>query len=100
MGPFPAAAMGSSPGMETEETMIGTPNSAAARAAGAPPSGSKFSSPPTGASMIGRVIGRPRKRPVRSMVETSRSTRGRKARLSMAARLRIIVVSVSVAPTR
>ncbi len=80
--------------------MIGTPKPPQARAAGAPPSGWKFSSPPTGASITGSAIGRPRKRPDTSIDETSRSTRGRKATVSSAMRLRSMVVSVSVAPTR
>ena len=66
----------------------------------AAPPGSKDSSEPTGASMTGRRSFMPRKLAVQSTLETSRSTRGRSAIASSAARLRRSVVSLSVAPTR
>jgi hypothetical protein len=55
---------------------------AAARAAGAPPSGSKLSRPPTGASITGSASLRPKKSTEVSIFETSRRMRGRKASLS------------------
>ena len=78
--------------------MCGTPKAPEALAEVAPPPGVKLSTEPTGASMTGRRTGRPMKVEVESTLEVSRSTRGRKAIASMAARFRLSVVSVSVPP--
>ena len=83
----------------TELRKNGTPNRDAARATWTSPSCPIDSSPPTGASTTGSLIGRSKKRPEASSFETSRSTRGRNAMRSMASRLRLTVVSVSVPPT-
>ncbi len=80
--------------------MIGTPNSVAPRPAVAAPPGLKDSSEPTGASMTGSRSFMPRKFVLASTLETSRSTRGRRAIASSAARLRRSVVSLSAAPIR
>ena len=93
-------ATASSPGLHTEDSICGTPKSAEASAAVAPPPGVKLSIEPIGAIITGMRTGLPRKLEVASTFETSRSTRGRKASESMARRLRRSVVSVSVAPTR
>ena len=95
-----ALATASSPGLHTDDSIWGTPNSADACAAVAPPPGVKLSMEPMGAIMTGMRTGRPRKLDVASTLETSRSTRGRKASESMASRLRRSVVSVSAPPTR
>ncbi len=65
-----------------------------------PPPGSKDSSEPTGASITGRRILRPRISEDGSIVDTSRSTRGLKAIVSSASLLRRSVVSVSVPPIK
>ena len=82
--------------------MIGTPKAEAASPAVTAPlwPTAMNSSPPTGASITGRRIVLPNSVAVLSMLDTSRSTRGRRASASMPMRLRRIVVSVSVAPTR
>jgi hypothetical protein len=95
-----AAAVASSPGLQAELSIWGTPKAAEALAAVAPPPGVKDSMEPMGASMTGMRTFRPKKVAPVSMRETSRSTRGRKARLSIPSRLRRSVVSVSVPPTR
>ncbi len=95
-----AAAVASRPGLQAELSIWGTPNAAEARAAVAPPPGVNVSMEPTGASITGMRTRRPKKVEPVSMRETSRSTRGRNARLSRARRLRRSVVSVSVPPTR
>ena len=76
------------------------PNSAAACVAAAPPPGSKTCSDPTGASRTGMRSLCPRNSVDVSMLDTSRSTRGRKASRSNASRLRRSVVSDSDPPTR
>jgi hypothetical protein len=86
--------------LQTEDSIWATPNSAEAWAAVAPPPGVKLSIEPIGAIITGSRMGRPRKVPVASTLDTSRSTRGRNPRESMASRLRRRVVSVSVPPTR
>jgi len=80
--------------------ICGTPNSAEACAAVAPPPGVKLSIEPIGANITGMRTGLPRNVLVASTLATLRSTRGRKARESIASRLRRSVVSVSVPPTR
>src|SRR5688572_328531 len=95
-----AAAVCSSPGWHTEDSISGMPNCAAARAAAAAPPSTRASRPPMGASRTGRRAARPSTRAVLSMRLTSRSTRGRKASASSAWRLRRAVVSVSDPPTR
>jgi hypothetical protein len=90
----------SSPGWVTELRKNPPPNASTASATVPPPPGSKDSSEPTGAIITGMRSRLPRKLVLQSTVETSRSTRGRKAIWSSAWRLRRIVVSVSVAPTR
>jgi len=95
-----ALATASSPGWHTDDSICGTPNSAEACAAVAPPPGVKLSMEPIGAISTGRRTGLPRKVDVASTLETSRSTRGRNASESIARRLRRSVVSVSVPPTR
>ena len=65
-----------------------------------PPPGSKDSSEPTGASITGRRSFLPKISDEGSILDTSRSTRGRKAIESSAMRLRRSVVSVSVPPIR
>jgi hypothetical protein len=95
-----ALATASRPGLQTEDSIWGTPNSADAWAAVAPPPGVKLSIEPIGAIITGRRTSLPRKLEVASTLETFRSTLGRKASESMASRLRRSVVSVSVAPTR
>ena len=76
------------------------PNAEAARATERPPPVASASRPPIGASTTGSRVGLPRKLCDASISETSRSTRGRKARRSIAWRLRITVVSVAVPPIR
>ena len=71
-----------------------------ARAAGRGALGVEDSSEPTGASMTGMRRSPAEEAAGASTAETSRSTRGRKAMLSSARRLRRSVVSVSVPPTR
>ena len=95
-----ALATASSPGLQTEDSICGTPNSAEACAAVAPPPGVKLSIEPIGANITGMRTGLPRNVLVASTLATLRSTRGRKARESIASRLRRSVVSVSVPPTR
>jgi len=95
-----AAAVASSPGLQAELSIWGTPKAPEAFAAVAPPPGVKLSIEPIGASITGMRTRRPKKVEPVSMRETSRSTRARKARLSMPRRLRRSVVSVSVPPTR
>jgi len=95
-----AFATASSPGLQTLESICGTPKSAEACAAVAPPPGVNDSTEPIGANITGMRTGRPRNVDVASTFETSRSTRGRKAIESRASRLRRSVVSVSVAPIR
>jgi hypothetical protein len=80
--------------------MCGTPKAPEALPAVAPPPGAKLSTDPTGASITGMRTGLPRKADDVSTLETSRSTRGRQASESIAARLRFTVVSVSVPPIR
>ena len=80
--------------------MIGTPNAEAPRPAVAPPPGWNDSSDPTGASITGMRSDMFRNVVDVSTFDTSRHTRGRNAIESSAMRLRRIVVSVSVAPTR
>src|SRR5207245_3609449 len=76
---FAAAATASRPGLQTELSIWGTPNSSDALAAVAPPPSAKVSMEPMGASMRGRRTGRPKSVEVASTFETSRRTRGRKA---------------------
>jgi hypothetical protein len=95
-----ALAVSSRPGWQTEESICGTPNCAAARAAVAAPPSTIDSSPPMGASMTGSLTLLFRKVLVASTLLTSRSTRGRKASVSIACRLRRTVVSVSAPPIR
>jgi len=95
-----ALATASSPGLQTFDSICGTPNSAEAWAAVAPPPGVNDSIEPIGANITGIRTGRPRNVDVESTFETSRSTRGRKAMASRASRLRRRVVSVSVPPVR
>ena len=95
-----AFATASSPGLHTELSICGMPNSAEALADEAPPPGSKLSIEPMGASITGMRIRRPRSVVVQSRLETSRRTRGRKASESSACRLRRSVVSVSAPPAR
>ena len=95
-----ALATASTPGLQTFDSICGTPNSAEAWAAVAPPPGVKDSMEPMGANITGMRMVRPRKVDVESTLETSRSTRGRKAMASRARRLRRSVVSVSVPPVR
>ena len=90
----------SSPGLHTELSIWGTPNSAVALATVAPPPSVKLSIEPTGASITGMRMGRPKRLAVESTFDTSRSTRGRRAMESMAWRLRRSVVSVSAPPIR
>ena len=97
---FAAAATASRPGLQTELSIWGTPNSSDALAAVAPPPSAKVSMEPMGASMRGRRTGRPKSVEVASTFETSRRTRGRKATESSACRLRRSVVSVSAPPIR
>ena len=97
---FATAAVASSPGWQTEESICGTPNCAAARAADAAPPSTIDSRPPIGASITGRRTGWPRNFAVQSTLLTSRSTRGRKAISSSARRFRSTVVSVSAPPMR
>ena len=73
-----ALATASSPGLHTELSICGTPNSAEAWAAVAPPPGVKLSIDPIGAIITGMRSGLPRKVEVASTLETLRSTRGRK----------------------
>jgi len=94
-----AAAVASRPGLQAELSIWGTPKAAEALAAVAPPPGVKVSMEPTGAIITGMRRRFPKKVAPVSMRETSRSTRGRKARLSMPRRLRRSVVSVSAPPT-
>src|SRR5438445_11236931 len=57
---FAAAATASRPGLQTELSIWGTPNSSDALAAVAPPPSAKVSMEPMGASMRGRRTGRPK----------------------------------------
>ncbi len=98
--PGPAAAVASSPGLQTDESIWAAPKAVAPRAAVAAPPGVNVSIEPTGASMTGRRSVRPSSVVVVSILETSRRTRGRNARESSAWRFRRSVVSVSVPPAR
>jgi hypothetical protein len=95
-----ALATASRPGLQTDESIWGTPKAAEALAAVAPPPSAKVSMEPMGASITGRRTGRPSSLEVVSIVETFRSTRGRKAIESSAWRLRRSVVSVSAPPIK
>ena len=80
--------------------IIPLPNLVVAAATVAPPPGSKFSKEPTGAHSTGKRNFRPNSSRVQSIVDISRSTRGRKPIESSAKRLRASVVSVSEPPIR
>src|SRR5262245_66215279 len=95
-----ALAVASRPGLQALDSMCGTPKAPEPLAAVAPPPGVKLSTEPTGASITGRCTGLPKNVEVASTFDTSRSTRGRKATLSMARRFRFDVVSVLVAQIR
>ena len=92
--------MSSSLSVVTELISIGTLPAPAPLATVMPPPGSKDSSEPTGASITGSLILRPKISDEGSIDETSRSTRGLKAMESSAILLRRSVVSVSVPPIR
>src|SRR5258707_3778612 len=74
-----AFAVASSPGLHALESICGTPNSAEACAAVAPPPGVNDSTEPIGANITGMRTGRPRNVDEASSLETLLSTRGRKA---------------------
>ncbi len=84
--------------MQALLSMCGTPKAPEALPAVAPPPAVKLSTEPTGASITGMRTGLPRKLHDTSTLDTSRSTRGLKAMESIAARLRLSVVSVSAPP--
>ena len=94
------AAISSSVGCVTELTKFMVPNSAAAFATAAPPSGVMVCSEPMGAIITGIRSFCPRNVVDVSTLETSTSTRGRKPKLSKPNRLRRMVVSDSAPPVR
>ncbi len=100
MGPAPPFTMSCSLRVVTELISIATSLAPAPLATVMPPPASNDSRDPTGASMTGRRIFLPRISEDGSIFETSRRTRGLKAIVSSASRLRRSVVSVSVPPIK